>query len=315
MACTATCGSSAQAWTHRSPSLELATERVAREVRQARQGVGPASRPDRTGPCRRRREQRRPEPERDGEVAGVEADGLAGVVGRRVVRPARRARPDPRPRPCVMRAAATVQSFSSATRSARVVDGVHVERREVQAVLGSGRDAGLVVAEELRRVRGVGRRPAPHRAAGRRRRRRHGCRQRRRPRRRGGRGGRRRWVTTSDRRGQLRQRLGQRVHRVGERLDVRGRQRRRRRRTRSPALLRVEQRLQLGEARRRSACRARRPCAGAAAEGPRTPTRAPSTLAWKSYRSVRDQYSSSPVTLPVATSSSRPRRRWRSGRR
>src|SRR6188472_4565956 len=36
-------------------------------------------------------------------------------------------------------------------------------------------------------------------------------------------------------------------------------------------------------------------------------TSAPSILAWKSHRSVPDQYSSSPVTLPVATSSSRPR--------
>ena len=41
--------------------------------------------------------------------------------------------------------------------------------------------------------------------------------------------------------------------------------------------------------------------------GEALPTRAPSTLAWKSHRSVRDQYSSSPVTLPVATSSRRPR--------
>ena len=40
---------------------------------------------------------------------------------------------------------------------------------------------------------------------------------------------------------------------------------------------------------------------------PSKPTRAPSTLAWKSHRSVCDQYSSSPVTLPAATSSSRPR--------
>ncbi len=33
-------------------------------------------------------------------------------------------------------------------------------------------------------------------------------------------------------------------------------------------------------------------------------TFAPSTFAWKSHRSVCDQVSSSPVTLPVATSSS-----------
>ena len=51
MACTATCGSSAQAWTHRSPSERVRVEVVAGEVRQpAQRGRLPAASPKRSLP-------------------------------------------------------------------------------------------------------------------------------------------------------------------------------------------------------------------------------------------------------------------------
>ena len=67
--------------------------------------------------------------------------------------------------------------------------------------------------------------------------------------------------------------------------------------------VRREQRVQ----RRRTARPASRPARGPRAEAAASSTSnacfAPSTFAWKSHRSVCDQISSSPVTLPVATSS------------
>ena len=70
IACTATCGSSAQAWTHRSPSLRCSCEVVGREVRQPPQGrglpVGEAEPVLAVGVA----EQRRAEPEGQGQPAG-----------------------------------------------------------------------------------------------------------------------------------------------------------------------------------------------------------------------------------------------------
>ena len=108
-------------------------------------------------------------------------------------------------------------------------------------------------------------------------------------------------------RGELGQRLGERVDGVGQLLDLRRASARRRvtkpspTRCASSSVCRAANRV----VERRS--RGRGPSARGSARTPSKPTRAPSTLAWKSHRSVRDQYSSSPVTLPVATSSSRPR--------
>ena len=153
-----------------------------------------------------------PKPKVMRQPGGRQAERLAGVVGRRVVRPLDRADLAGR-QPARHPAAAAVQAFSSATSSARGV-GRDVERREVQPVLGGRDDAGLVLA-----VEGVATRPAAprrtrrsRRAARRRRRTRRPARPRPR-RRRAARGGetfrgRRRALRTSTAAVRLRQRLG-----------------------------------------------------------------------------------------------------------
>ena len=144
-ACTATCGSSAQAWTHRSPSERFGVELVGREVRQPLQRRRlPGGQPEPV--LAAGAEQRRPEPEGDGQPRRRQPDRLAGVVRRGVVRPGGGA-DLAGPRPRVIRSAATVQSCSSPTSSVAGV-GDHVERREVQPVLHRGDDPGLAYAVE-----------------------------------------------------------------------------------------------------------------------------------------------------------------------
>ena len=159
IACTATCGSLAQAWTQRSPP-EIAGSRASPgNVRQVGQRGRARGRRGRTGPARRRPEQRRAEAEGEGEPRRRQAERLAGVVRRRLGHAADRADRARRPGPAVIRAAAAVHSCSSATSSAAVV-GDDVEGDEVQPVLGRGGDAGLVLAVERHRAGGRGRSPA-----------------------------------------------------------------------------------------------------------------------------------------------------------
>ena len=114
---------------------------------------------------------------------------------------------------------------------------------------------------------------------------------------------------------ELGQRLGQRVDRVGQLLDLGLRSARRRARSRRPRACSSSSVCSAANRASSSSASSGSLLPPAPAARPSKPTRAPSTLAWKSQRSVCDQSSSSPVTLPVATSSSRPWRRWRSGRR
>ena len=159
----ATCGSSAQACTQRSPPLRRGVELVAAAARasslQARAGASTPS-------PKRFVEQRRPEAEGDREPGGLEAERLAGVVGRRerlgVGRAGRLAARSSARRPPTSHAAARAGRASGATSKAR----------EVEPVLRGRGDPGLVGAGERddgRRRRGARRRRRPTRvAAGRR---------------------------------------------------------------------------------------------------------------------------------------------------
>ena len=106
IACTATCGSSAQAWTQRSPSLRpgRGRRRGSAAAAAAPRAAGPRAR---SGPCRRRREQRRAEAEGQRQPGRRQPERLAGVARRGVVGQRRAvARPAG---PAVIAAAAAVQ--------------------------------------------------------------------------------------------------------------------------------------------------------------------------------------------------------------
>ena len=311
IACTATCGSSAQAWTHRSPP-------AARRVERRRPGSAGAAR--RASGCRSARPNRsRPSPSRNS--AGPEAEGereaarrqperLAGVVAaerRTAPSTAPIARPAARPSSARRPRSTRCSSATSSSRSSVVTSNAAKCSRSWPGVT---MPAWCSPWNGVRRRR-RGRRPRRRAAAGR-------AADRARAGRPGGEPRRRRGSPPADETGGLgsatstaavssRQRLGQRVDRVGELLDL------------------VVGELVVGHEAvalpllRRAAPAARRSgsVSSSASSGSFSsttaathskPTRAPSTLAWKSQRSVRDQNSSSPVTLPVATSSSRPRR-------
>ena len=85
MAWKATCGSLAQAWTQRSPSVRLAVQRVAGKGGQLRELGRPVGLQAEAVV-----EQRGTEAERDVRWAGVRSERLAGVVGRRDLRARRR---------------------------------------------------------------------------------------------------------------------------------------------------------------------------------------------------------------------------------
>ena len=152
MACTATCGSSAQAWTHRSPPLRAGSR------------LSPGNCGRSTSASGRRPGQVRTSSKRDGPkpIVSVSRDGLrpsASPVSSGGASASPPYAPSPTACPAVIRAAAAVQSFSSCTNVGAVV-GRHVERGEVQPVLDGGGDPGLVRAVEGDRGAGC-RRPAP----------------------------------------------------------------------------------------------------------------------------------------------------------
>ena len=146
MACTATCGSSAQAWTHRSPSERARVEVVAGEVRQpAQRGRLAGGEPEPVPPATRGTATARSRRSWSARTAG---SPIASPVssGRRVVRAGGRA----------VRAGALALGHPGGGRGPvlqqrdELVAGVggDVERGEVQPVLGRGDDAGLVLAVE-----------------------------------------------------------------------------------------------------------------------------------------------------------------------
>ena len=98
-------------------------EVVAREVRQPDEAAAAAGRRGRTGRRRRRRvrEQRPPEPERDRQAGRRQAERLAGVVGRRVVRGRRSAPTGPAASPASAAAASSSSRRSRSTSSSRDV--------------------------------------------------------------------------------------------------------------------------------------------------------------------------------------------------
>ena len=155
-ACTATWGSSAQAWMHRSPS-DLAGSRLSAGKcgsRRSAAGCRSAS-PNRSRP--RSRNRLGPEAEGDGQTRrrAARSPRRCRRAGRRTDR-----RSDPAPRPAPPPSSAPRRASSprsSAISSAR--DSVVTSKRgEVQPVLGRRDDAGLVVAVERVRPRS---RPAP----------------------------------------------------------------------------------------------------------------------------------------------------------
>jgi hypothetical protein len=121
-------------------------ERLAREARQVHEGGGPAVGDAEAVDALHGSEERRAEPERDGEAGGRQVERLARVVRRGVVGAvdrAERARGSAR-RHARGRRAPVLQERDEAG----AVDVGDVEGGEVQAVLGGRRDAGLVRAVE-----------------------------------------------------------------------------------------------------------------------------------------------------------------------
>ena len=153
IACTATCGSSAQAWTQRSPSDRAGSRLSAGKCGSVRSAVGLPVGEAEAVLAVVVAEQRRAEAEGDRQPGGRQPDRLAGVVGRQ-----RRTAPSIGPtvagaaRRCVIRSAASVQCLQQRDQLVAGVGG-DVEGREVQPVLGRGDDAGLVrAAEGVRRA-------------------------------------------------------------------------------------------------------------------------------------------------------------------
>ena len=157
IACTATCGSSAHACTHRSPPERAGSRSSPGKCGRSRSASGlPVGQPE-------------PVPALGvAEEAGSEAEGdrqparRPGRWPRRCRPAARRRRPRPvRPRrpaaPRVIRSAAVGPGLEQRDQL-RAGAGGHVEGREVQPVLRRRDDAGLVLAAEG--VRRVPRRPA-----------------------------------------------------------------------------------------------------------------------------------------------------------
>ena len=145
MACTATCGSWAHAWTQRSPSLRAGSRLSAGKCGSSRRAAGwRSARPKRSLPSLL--EQRRAEAEGERQPGGVAARGprrcrsagrrTAWAVSRPPTRTGRHLPGGDGP-------------LLAAGRSARRATSVrHVERREVQPVLRRGGDAGLVLPVE-----------------------------------------------------------------------------------------------------------------------------------------------------------------------
>ena len=212
----ATCGSSAQAWTQRSPP-----ERSGRARRRAAAGSGRSAaagaRPGRSGRAVLV-EQRRPEAERHRERGGGRPTASPVSCGGSEQRCRCRARPARR---AVIRAAASVHARSRSRRSARARPD-DVEGGEVQAVLGRRDDARLVRAVEgdaaARRRRVGASAPATVRAAARRR---APPARRRPPRPRNRRRSRRAVASALRAGGHLRERLGERVDGLAELAPLR----------------------------------------------------------------------------------------------
>ena len=119
IACTATCGSSAQAWTQRSPPERAGSRSSPGKCGSvaARRGCRSA-RPKRSLPSASRNSAG-PKPKVIVSPRRRQPDRLAGVVGRAGRRRPRSGRPARRPRRAVIRSAASVQACSSATSSSR----------------------------------------------------------------------------------------------------------------------------------------------------------------------------------------------------
>ena len=324
IACTATCGSSAQAWTHRSPSLRAGSRSSPGKCGSRAQGRRAAGRRGRTGPCpSASRNSDGPEAEGDRQAGRRQAERLAGVVGRRVVRAAGGARTARRP--ALGHPRGRRGPVAGAARPARRA------RRSVtsKAAKCSRSWAGVTMPAWCAPWKGYARLRRPRPAGAVRRPRQRAPRRPRRPRPRPDAGGAEqpapgdaggtplRPLGRAGRQGSARARSGSghalrrtaaavsldsgsdRALTASEScLDLGLASGRRRSRTVAVLVL-VEQRLQRGEPRRRAARRARGPCCSSSGLEPLEADRAPSTLAWKSHRSVCDQNSSSPVTLPV----------------
>ena len=153
-ACTATCGSSEQAWMTMSPPERAGSSSSPMKLRQLRQRRAAAAvSPGRTGSSNS-----------DGAEADVSVSGRGAARAPRRCpaaappRPASTRRPAPPRRPAVIRSAAAVHSCEQARSSSGSV-GDDVERDEVQPVLRRRDDAGLVLPRNgTTRVGGVRRR-------------------------------------------------------------------------------------------------------------------------------------------------------------
>ena len=134
IACTATCGSSAQTWTPRSPSLQCRLQSVAGERRQA--FAVPVVVPQRCEAVDSvTLEQPRSHPDRDGQTARRQTQGFSRVVARRVrVAPAR-APADGSAAPGSCRPLHPTSRASRFVRSRRLAPS-SMSKREMDVVLG-----------------------------------------------------------------------------------------------------------------------------------------------------------------------------------
>ena len=160
IACTATCGSFAHAWTQMSPPDRVGSQVVAGKCGRSARAVGRlAARPNRS--CRRRTATRR---SRWSASAGTAADRAPRRCRPAAPRPAPPTAPyRPASRPAVIRAAAAVHSFSSSIRSSRFVVMTSNATKCSRSWAGVTMP-GLVLAVERRPAAfGVrGRRDVPH---------------------------------------------------------------------------------------------------------------------------------------------------------
>ena len=144
IACTATCGSWAQAWTHRSPLLRSGSRLSAGKCGSSRSCGGLAVR-EAEPVLAVLLEEGRAEPEGQGQAGGVQSEGLPGVGGRGVVR---------RDGGLADRAAGRhlARGLGPALQQRdQLLAGVggDVERGEVQPVLGGSGDPRLVSSVEV----------------------------------------------------------------------------------------------------------------------------------------------------------------------